>query len=142
VNAGVGFQTDTVLEDSATGLAGLNLGVGGFLNENVALLFRISGTNVTYEDTFFELNQVSGVVGATVQFWPSDRFTLEAGGGAGFWNLGDESESGPGLVLGAGVVLLDHRRHKLHFGAEYAPAFPDAGTVHNLGLTIGYQYHR
>jgi hypothetical protein len=27
-------------------------------------------------------------------------------------------------------------------GVEYAPAFTDSGTVHNLGFTFGYQFHR
>ena len=67
VNLGLGIQNDEALDESATGVAGINLGVGGFLKPDLALLFRISGTNVRYDVGPFELNQVSGVVGGTLQ---------------------------------------------------------------------------
>ena len=45
LNLGIGVQNDSGL-DAATGLAGLNLGIGGFVNEKMAVLGRFSGTNV------------------------------------------------------------------------------------------------
>ena len=88
LNLGVGSQREG--DFSAIGLAGLNLGVGGFLTENLALMFRLSGTNATHEfGAFgydFDISQVSGVAGLTVQHWLDDRFYIEAGPGMGFWS--------------------------------------------------------
>ena len=83
VNLGVGIQHDTAFEETAVGLGGANVGIGGFVRNNLAILGRFSGTNVSYD---FSGQQVSGVMGATVQYWVSDLFHIEAGGGAGFWN--------------------------------------------------------
>ena len=143
VNLGLGFQKDDGLEESAIGLAGANVGVGGFLTEDLALLFRISGTKVRYDfGGFGELDQLSGVVGTTVQYWATDRLTIEGGGGVGFWRTEDENERGFGLILGVGAVVFKKGTHNLVVGAEYAPGFTDSGTVHNFGITFGYQFHR
>lgn len=145
VNLGLGVQQDEALEESAVGLAGANLGIGGFVNPKLAVMFRFSGTNVNYDFPFGgDLGQVSGVVGATIQYWASDRFALEVGGGMGFWSIGDggSSETGPGLILGASGVVFRRGGHNLLVGAEYAPAFTDPATVHNLGFTFGYQFHK
>lgn len=153
VNLGAGVQQDTFLEQSAVGLAGLNLGVGGFLTEDLALLFRISGTGAAYEGgsrflrrTFpglftADFKQYSGVGGPTLQYWVSDRFNVEAGGGLGFWmDPARNSGSAFGLILGTGMTIANRGRHNLQVGVEYAPAFTDPGTVHNIGFTVGYQF--
>lgn len=143
LDMGVGFQTDDGLEESATGLGGLNLGIGGFLNEDVALMFRITGTNVWYDFGFLgKVQQISGVAGPSVQYWVSDRFTVEGGVGVGYWVTASNQEQAVGLILGARAVVFDGGRHNLLVGAEYAPAFTSSGTVHNFGITFGYQYHR
>ena len=132
---------DAAFGESAVGLAGLNLGVGGFLTEDLALLFRISGTNVSYDGGLFgDISQVSGVAGTTLQYWVSDRFNIEAGHGLGFWSIGDETERAFGFILGAGVTIFNRGNHNIQVGVEYAPAFTDSGTVNNLGFTLGYQF--
>lgn len=142
VNLGVGIQHDEFFGDSAVGFGGANLGIGGFLTKDLALMFRFSGTNVTYDQGLFgNFGQVSGVVGGTVQYWASDRFSLEGGLGLGFWN--DEFEfSDPalGLIFGAAGTVFNRGKHNLVVGGEYAPAFTEGGTVHNLCFTFGYQY--
>ena len=142
LNLGVGSQREGDL--SAVGLAGLNLGAGGFLTENLALMFRLSGTNATHEfGAFgydFEISQVSGVAGLTVQHWLDDRFYIEAGPGMGFWSVEElGSESGFGVILGTGVTIFNRGKHNLQLGIEYAPMFTDP-TIHNLGFTFGYQF--
>ena len=142
VNLGIGVQTDTGLDESATGLAGANLGIGGFVTEKLAVLGRISGTNVFYDlGGFGEIQQVSGVAGATLQYWATDRLVIEGGGGVGFWTAEGESQRGFGLIVGASGVVFNRGKHNLLVGVEYAPAFTDSGTVHNLGVTFGYQFH-
>jgi hypothetical protein len=35
-----------------------------------------------------------------------------------------------------------HGKHNVTAGFEYAPAFTDSGTVHNVGFVVGYQFVR
>src|SRR5688572_23184415 len=49
VDLGVGVQNDTTIDRTQAGLAGLNVGVGGFLTRDFALMFRIAGTTVSYD---------------------------------------------------------------------------------------------
>ena len=140
---GAGFQRDQGLADSAAGLAGLNLGIGGFLNDRAAVMFRISGTNVKYDvGEFGEVRQVSGVAGGSLQYWVNERFAVEGGAGVGFWRAAAEDEQGFGLILGASGVIFMHGKHNITAGIEYAPAFTDSGTVHNFGFVVGYQFVR
>lgn len=142
-NIGFGIQMDQGLDETGTGLAGINVGVGWFLTNNVAALFRVSSTNVTFDfEDGSELQQTSGVIGGSLQFWLTDRFTVEAGAGVGYWSADGFSQRDFGLILGAGAVVFKRGGHNIIAGAEYAPAFTDAGTVHNIGFTVGYQYHR
>ena len=142
VNLGVGIQSDADLDSTAVGFAGVNLGIGGFLTNDLALLFRFSGTTVMHDDLFGTVQQISGVVGGTLQFWVNDRFTVEAGGGIGFWRAEDEQQTSAGLILSGAGVVWKKGGHNLLVGAEYAPAFTESGTVHNLGITFGYQFHK
>jgi hypothetical protein len=142
VNLGVGIQHDSSFQETGVGLGGANVGIGAFVSNKVAILGRFSGTKVTYEESG---QQVSGVVGGTVQYWLSDLFHVEAGGGLGFWNWDVfelDSGTGSGLILGAGVTVLDRGHHNLQIGAEYAPVFTDLATVHNFCVTFGYQFHK
>jgi hypothetical protein len=147
VNLGLGFQRIQIAgeSESTTGLAGANFGIGGFVNPNVAVLGRFSGTNVTYDD--LDVGVIAGVVGATAQFWVHTRFAVEAGGGLGFFrDNADEQDNGFGLILGATAVLARGGKHNLTAGVEYAPAFfsdelfGESFTIHNFGFTIGYQF--
>ena len=136
VNAGVGFQHDSALGDSfERGFAGVNLGIGGFLTRNVSLVFRLSSTSRD--------SQGSGVGGPAVQVWLSDRFHVESGGGVGWWDAhgfpGASSDPAFGLIFGAGYALWGRGRHTLRLGVEYAPAFTQPETVHNVGISIGWQ---
>ena len=138
MNLGVGIQSDTAVEESAVGLAGLNLGVGGFFKPNLAILGRFSGTNVNYETPFGDFGQVSGVLGGTLQYWTSDKLYVEGGAGMGLWNADGDSERGLGLILGAGYTVWNRGKHNLQVGVEYAPVFTE-NAVHNFGITFGYQ---
>ena len=129
--------------DPSFGLAGANVGVGGFLTNDLALLFRFSGTSVNRDLGPFEsLTLISGVLGPTVQYWVSDRINIQGGVGPAFWNEGFTRETGFGVIAGVSAVVVGRGKHSLQVGVEYAPAFTDSATVHNLGVTFGYQFHR
>ena len=49
-NIGAGLQHDGFYQQTAGGLAGANLGIGAFISDRVAVLFRISGTRATFDD--------------------------------------------------------------------------------------------
>jgi|SRR5688572_12024198 len=141
VDFGLGVQNDSSIDETAVGLAGVNFGVGGFLTRDLALLFRLSGTNVTYDLAGGDYGQASGVVGPALQFWLSDKFNVEAGAGVGFWRGDtDEDNQGFGFILGAGVSIFNRGKHNVQLGMQYAPAFTEPGTVHNFGFTFGYQF--
>ena len=140
VDLGFGVQHDAAIEETGVGVAGVNVGVGGFLTDNLAVMFRLSGTSVVY-DLGADYGQMSGVMGPALQFWLSDRFNVEAGGGIGYWRGDtDEDNQGLGLIFGAGVSIFNRGKHNLQVGVQYAPAFTDPGAVHNIGFTIGYQF--
>jgi hypothetical protein len=135
LNLGVGFQHDQFIGSTESGLGGINLGLGGFVSDDTALLFRVSGTNVSYDGVW----QTSGMGGAAVQYWVDDKLHLEGGAGVGFWDVEGVNESGLGLMLGAGYSIWNNAGHNLYIGVEYAPAFTDPDTVHNVGIVFGWQ---
>ena len=142
VNFGVGVQRIGEL-DPSFGFAGVNVGVGGFLTNDLAVLVRFSGTSVNRDlGSFDSVTLLSGVLGPTVQYWVSDRINIQGGVGPSFWEEGSSRETGLGLIVGMGAVVYSKRKHSLQVGVEYAPAFTDSATVHNLGVTFGYQFHR
>jgi len=138
LNLGVGFQRDAYVDQTERGLAGLNLGIGGFLTDDVALMFRWSGTAGVDQGNY---EQTSAVYGPAVQYWIDDRLSLEAGGGLGLRGVDntDVIESGLGLFVGAGYTLFGSGKHGFRLGVEYAPAFTDPTWVHNVGFVFGWQ---
>lgn len=143
VNLGTGIQNDAGLEKTSVGLGGANLGIGGFVTPDLAISARFSGTNVEHETPLGYVNQVSGVLAPTVQYWLNDKVNVEAGVGLGIWSVDEDedeaSDRGLGLILGVGFTVFNRGKHNLQVGFEYAPAFTQPGAVHNLGITFGYQ---
>jgi|GEM_PF-1254415 len=146
LSIGVGFQAAE--GESESGLGGLNLGLGGFINDNLAVLGRISGTTVSEEQSGIEASLISGTLGLTLQYWLNDRVFLEAGPGLGFARaeisiagLGSDTadETGFGLILGGGFVVFNKKRNNIHIGVEYAPVFLDSVDINNIGITVAYQ---
>lgn len=140
LDLGVGLQHDGYLQETKTGLAGLNVGIGGFLRHDVALILRASGTLAHYPG----FTQTSGVGAPVVQYWPNDRLRLEGGAGFGFWRAQngpylDASDTGLGLILGVSYAFFNRGKHSLQLGVEYAPAFTDPQTVQNVGIVLGWQ---
>lgn len=139
LSLGAGLQDDGAFPESETGFGGLNLGIGGFLNERLALWFRVSGTTVSYDTPLGDITQTSGFGGPALQYWVTERFAVEGGLGFGFWSAEDVDDTGMGLMIGGDFVVWTNGPHSLHVGVEYAPAFTDPETVHNYGLVFGWQ---
>jgi hypothetical protein len=145
LSLGYGWQADSSLDETAAGLAGLNLGVGGFVTDDLALMFRISGTNVTYEFTGSTasadstIDSVSGTGTLSAQYWLTDRFNIEGGLGYGAVDNDVREETGFGLLVAAGYAVIIQRRLGLQAGIEYAPVFIHSEPVHNIGFNVGFQ---
>jgi hypothetical protein len=140
VDLGAGVQSDSAIDEAAVGVAGVQFGVGAFVNRDLAVMFRLVGTTVNHDLDGFDYGQTAGFVGPAVQWWLSDRVNVEAGAGWGFWNGADEKDSDLGLLFGTGVSIFNRGKHNVQVGVQYVPAFTNPGTVHNLGFTIGYQF--
>jgi hypothetical protein len=140
---GLGLQSNEFLDESTEGLGGLNLGIGGFISPDLAVMFRFSGTNVSFDDIGFfnvDTDVVSGVGGPSVQYWVNNYVNLEAGAGFGIANSDPGTdESGFGLIFGAGFSFFHRGKNSLQVGVEYAPVFLDGGNVHNVSIAFGWQ---
>jgi len=153
---GVGLQSDRFLNDTTVGFAPGNFGIGGFVAPNLAVLFRFSGTLAGFDVDHFD--HVSGVAAGAIQYWLANRVIIEGGVGTGFWSSTEwftshsftshrsnshfqEPERGLGVIVGASAVLFNWGKHNLLAGVEYAPVFIDPQVVHNVGFTVGYQFH-
>ena len=101
--------------------------------------FRASGTTATYDFGFGELTQTSGFAGPAIQYWVNERFALEGGVGVGIWDTEGGNDSGLGLLASGTYVFWTNGGHNLSLGLEYAPAFTDPDTVHNIGFVFGWQ---
>ena len=133
LNFGLGYQNDTDRDDPGM-MRAQNRGLGRFLRDDLALMFRLSYTNVSYEST----RQTASTLGPTLQQWVNDRLYVEAGVGASYWSRGHRNGIGFGLNLGSSYSIWNQGRHSLFVGAEYAPVFTD-DPVHNAGLVFGWQ---
>jgi len=140
---GLGLQNNGWIEESGVGLGGLNLGIGGFVSPDLAVMFRASGTNVDFDRSkYFNVstNFVSGVGGVSVQYWANNVVNLEGGAGFAFANADPgPDDSGFGLIAAIGFSFWHKGKHSLQFGIEYAPVFLDSGNVHNVCFTFGWQ---
>lgn len=117
------------------GIAPLSLGIGGFLTEKVALMFRAAGTN------YFRTNDPAAVLfyGAAVQIWASDALMFGAGLGLGAHStdisLGID-ELGVASSLRASYAFFTNATQALGVGLELFPAFfPDSKDI-TLGTAL------
>jgi len=162
-NLGIGFAhlTDsnsamTINTDAA--LAGLDLGVGGWLNPQLALTGRIAGVGVKFQGTDQIMgNLVLAWIGPSLQYWPDPHFWM--GGGVGFATYrligNDQCANGSspdacgingfGFDMRAGYSFGD-TQHSFNASLEINPShFNDSngngggwGTA--IAFLVGYQY--
>ncbi|MEN8008271.1 MAG: hypothetical protein ABFS42_14740 [Candidatus Krumholzibacteriota bacterium] len=136
---GLGLQK-VASSDMETGLGGLNLGIGGFVSPDLAVMFRFSGTSVTYDEWYGNIDFTSGVGGPCVQYWVDDSINLEGGLGLGFADNGEGwDDQGFGVILGFGYSFYHKKKTSFQMGVELAPAFIDGETIHNISIAFGWQ---
>jgi len=142
-----GLDTETEF-----GMAGLppTISLGGYFNNELALMFRMTGTNysreVPGEDEDIMLMNSVGVV--VVQYWLNDRFFLS--GGAGFSYIGESlfeedykvigEEEGFALDFRTGYSFANWENHSLRVDLEIMPCFYDSATIIGTALLLEWQW--
>jgi hypothetical protein len=85
------------------------------------------------------IRQLPGHVAGLLANLSRGQVVLTGGVGLGLWSIEDVNESGLGLIMGVQFAVWQSGRHSLFLGLDYAPAFTDPGTVHNIGILFGWQ---
>ena len=133
LGSGVGINNDW---PRGLGFAGPSLGIGGFASKNVAVMVR--GTGV------FSNTHLSYFTGLSMQYWMTNRFSVEGGPGVGVWLESlERGGEGFGLIIGASYTIIGGGMHGLQISAEYA-FISDTGSrrrrvARSLGIVLRYQ---
>jgi hypothetical protein len=102
------------------GLAPLAVGIGGFITESFALLFRASGTSFFDSDRLIVL----GHYGLAAQFWAADWLMLSIGPAlALFGDLEGNADFGFGIDARVGFSFLSLAHHSFRVALELFPSF-------------------
>ena len=148
-NLGLGWiraSTDNNSDTSDLSLAGLSLGVGGWMNDKLAITARIAG--VTDSESGGRLTHA--FFGPSAQYWVDDHLWL--GGGAGLSVLAVSLDNGPdpdairgfGLDLRAGYTFSTGTENTFNVSFELNPGFYDqngtSATFTGIGILAGYQH--
>jgi hypothetical protein len=139
---GPDVETKHTLTKAWGGVAPLSFGLGGFVTENVALLFRAAGTSYfKYDASDVYAN---AVYGPAVQVWTSDRFFWGAALGLGIH--GESSLSGGGggdlgvaAELRAGYAFFASDWQVLRVGGALVPGVYDGTRTLGVAATLDWQ---
>ena len=166
IEANIGFGYAHLTDDSTkssvntnAALAGLDLGIGGWLNPQLALTGRVASVNIKYDGAPDVMGtRVLAWIGPSLQYWPDPHFWM--GGGIGFATyrlVGNDACSGTSTNNACGVngFGFDFRggytfgtsAHTFNVSLEVNPShFSDQGTGSGSGwgtaiaFLVGYQY--
>jgi hypothetical protein len=156
VEAGTGVGWIALWDDdksttSPGGVAGLSLGIGGWLDESVALTARLSGSSIPGSNGVY----VAGFLGPSLQIWVTDRTWLGAGLGLAMFGRESRTSSneitygGFGADLRIGRTFYANGKHTLNGSLELTPSQVsredaygnDAEmNVASIGVLFGWQY--
>jgi hypothetical protein len=139
-------QVQGIVTGARNGLAGLNLGIGGFVSKNTALMLRLSGTTakgeyyVRYHQAPKTTDITSGAMALDMQRWLGDRWNVEIGAGVGFLQSTLDNHRGVGLFAAIGYSVLCRGGHSLQIGIEDAHYHDSDREIDNIGLCVGFQF--
>ncbi len=155
-NLGIGWQRISYAGQSDTsdlGVGGLCLGVGGWMNERMAITARLAGVTVSADEFESDYRFSAFFLGGALQYWFDDHFWV--GGGAGFAiasvSGGGEEDSRGGLGLDArvGYTFSQGTENTFNVSFELTPGFysnddDNSGeggpTLTGIALMLGYQH--
>ena len=141
LNLGIGsMMSSAANSNSETALAGLSIGLGGFVNRQLAITGRIAGG--TYTESDGRITQA--FLGPAVQYWATPNFWF--GGGIGFGIIsidingrGSDSNTDLGFDVRAGYTFNPDTKHSFNVSAEFSRSQADGGAISVLGLLAGWQ---
>jgi hypothetical protein len=157
-NLGIGFvraSGDGVSSNSDAALAGLDIGLGGWITRQLAVTIRIAGVDVSNSGDTTDGTLINAFIGPAAQYWIDPHFWV--GGGIGLATLrlvgssecNDSSGTDPcgvngwGFDLRAGYSFGDSA-HTFNVSGEITPSFysqnGDSVTATSFALLLGYQY--
>ena len=145
LDIGLGFThiaPDNFDSETETGLSGLNFQLGSFINPQMAINVRVSGTTFTpeYSDTTF----ISGLLSVGAQYWVAPQIFAGGGIGIGILTTSDENtedETGLALNARAGYEFWQSTSSAFHAALEISPAFYDGARVTSVGFQVGWQHY-
>lgn len=152
VGLGLGHQViapDNATSQSENGLGGPTLKIGGFVQPNLAILFKATGTFT------FPESGVPGVdvtishylAGPVVQFWPVEGLFLE--GGLGYSRVAitaegggikrSDDDTGVGLMGAIGYMFWQQSGHALGVSLDLAGGSHDDANVYSSSVLFNWQ---
>jgi hypothetical protein len=126
--------------ETETGLSGLNFQLGAYVNPDLAVSLRVSGT--TFSTEFSDTTLISGFLGVNAQYFVAPKIFVGGGAGIGILTTDQEdtdSETGLALNGRAGYEILQFSGSALLLALEITPGFYDGGRVTSIGFQIGWQ---
>jgi hypothetical protein len=151
IEVGLGLGITSALPEEGdseqkVGLSGANLGLGLFVNPQLALLARFSGT-LFFEDAGDESHTFQNSVAmAAAQYWMNDKLFVGGGIGLGifgpslFDDLEVDDQTGLALAARAGYTFALSSQSSWRAGVEVMPCFYDGVNVVSTGLTVDWQW--
>ncbi|HTJ43595.1 MAG TPA: hypothetical protein VL463_15930 [Kofleriaceae bacterium] len=131
--------------ESHGSLGGLDLALGGFLNNETALLFRISGTTYVVGSGSDQVNVSNVFVGPAVQYWAGEHVFV--GGGIGGAVLSGQASNGDhaslrgfGVEGRVGYAFSEDSVNAWHVSAELNNGSYDGGNATSIAFLIGWQH--
>jgi len=146
-NLSIGLGITNVAPDEGdsetkVGLAGLNVDLGAYITPQLAILFRITGTQFSVDvgtDSEEFVNAFAGVAG---QYWVNEQLAIE--GGAGVAIFGPNFASDLNIDSKSGFAINARGTYRFSGGwqgsLELMPAFYNGFTVMSSSLLVGYQW--
>ena len=155
-NLGLGWQHLSYAGESDTsnlGIGGLCLGVGGWMNERLALTARLAGVTVSPESVDGNYRVNAFFLGGALQYWIDNHFWV--GGGAGLaiasvsgYGEGD-SRGGFGLDARVGYTFSQGTENTFNVSFELTPGFymnddensgESGPSLTGIAILLGYQH--
>ncbi len=150
IGLGILRVSNEFADNSEVGLAGINLGIGGWLGPNIALSLRAVAVSYRTDDEFAIGNyygsarHTAGFLGPSLQYWVNDNAWVGGGIGLGIATssyAGDsESETGLGADLRAGYTFSTTSENTFNVSFEVTPASINDVTVTGISFLFGYQH--
>jgi hypothetical protein len=137
---GLAVRSDNGAGSSSTGIVGLNIAAGYWVNPRLAVFLRSAGVSSTDDSGNTSL---VGFFGPLLQYFATPEFAVGAGIGLGYSstkiNGNFSTYSDVGLHVRASYFIWQRGIHGISASAEYNRSPTSTGSAAGLGVAINYQ---